>query len=214
VVSGIVGQTRAQLLFCGRAGHAGTTPMNLRSDALCAAAEFISGVETIARTNSPLVATTGQISVLPGATNVIPGEARLSLDVRHPDDTARQNACQDFVMLGNKIAAQRGITFSWQILHETAAVHCDPRLSALLGQAVARHQPETLFLSSGAGHDAVAFSAITPVAMLFVRCKGGISHHPDEFASQEDIAVAISIMNDFLDLLAKELARETAQAQT
>lgn len=214
VVSGIAGQTRAQVIFRGRAQHAGTTPMNLRADALCAAAEFITSIETIAREHEPLVATTGQISVLPGTTNVIPGEARLSLDIRHPSDTERKVACKAFWLSAKGIAADRGLDLSWNITHETAAIVCDPGLSASLGEAVGRHLPETLFLHSGAGHDAVALSAITPVAMLFVRCKGDISHHPDEFASVEDIAVAIAIMNDFLDSMAKEVASEAAQPKT
>ena len=210
VVSGIAGQTRAQVIFHGRARHAGTTPMMLRADALCGAAEFITSVETIAREHEPLVATTGQLSVLPGAANVIPGEVQLSLDIRHPSDTERKVACKAFWQSGKEIASGRGLDFSWNVTQASDAIVCDPGLSASLGEAVGRHLPETLFLHSGAGHDAVALSAITPVAMLFVRCKGGISHHPDEFASVEDIAVAISTMNDFLSSLAKKVAGETA----
>jgi allantoate deiminase len=204
VVSGIAGQTRAELLFRGRAQHAGTTPMTMRADALCAAAELISMVEQQAREHEPLVATIGQLALEPGAGNVIPGEARMSLDVRHPTDSERENACKAFMLMGNVIASKRGINFYWKTVHATSAVYCDPQLSNLLGQAVARHQPERLILHSGAGHDAVALSAITPVAMLFVRCKGGISHHPDELASVEDIGVAVEIMNDFINLLAHE----------
>src|SRR4029077_1553397 len=101
-----------------------------------------------------------------------------------------------------EISNKRKIKFTIEIVHQTAAVACDQRLSALLAKAVRQHQLEIPLLPSGAGHDAATMAAITPVTMLFVRCKGGISHHPDESASKKDIRVAIAVMNDFLQLLA------------
>jgi allantoate deiminase len=202
VVQAIAGQTRLRFNFSGQAGHAGTTPMSLRRDALCAAAEFISAVETFARRTRGLVATVGEIAALPGASNVVPGKVRLSLDVRHPIDAIRNRVVSTLKQKAREIVNKRKIKFAVEIVHQTAAVACDLRLSALLAKAVMQHQLEIPLLPSGAGHDAAAMSAITPVAMLFVRCKAGISHHPDESASKKDVRVAIAVMHDFLQLLA------------
>src|SRR6185436_4163226 len=150
-----------------------------------------------------LVATVGEIAALPGASNVIPGEARLSLDVRHPDDTVRRRACEELKTRAEEIAAGRGVQVSWELVHENPAVVCDRRLTAVLNEAVKRQQKDSPLLASGAGHDAAAMAAVTPVTMLFVRCKGGISHHPDESATLEDVRVAIAVMSSFLQQLDK-----------
>jgi allantoate deiminase len=213
IVTAIAGQTRVRLTFTGRAGHAGTTPMNLRRDALCAAAEFISTVETIAlrqRGNnaySGLVATVGEISALPGASNVIPGEVRLSLDVRHAKDSVRQRAVATLKQKAIKIARKRNIKISAEIVHQSPAVACDGSLSSILTKAAAQHQKHVPSFPSGAGHDAAAMAAITPIAMLFVRCKAGISHHPDESVSVQDVRTAISVTIDFMEQLAGEVSR-------
>jgi len=201
VVIAIAGQTRAKVTFTGRAGHAGTTPMNLRRDALCAAAQFILAVEALARRRDGLAATVGEICALPGAGNVIPGEVRLSIDVRHPEDEAREAACHELRERAAKITEERNLRLNWQVVHQIAAVACDRRLSGLLSEAVSRHQSELVLLPSGAGHDAAALSAITPVAMLFVRCKDGLSHHPNESAQIEDVRTAIEVLHDFIHLL-------------
>jgi allantoate deiminase len=203
VVSAISGQTRARLNFRGEAGHAGTVPMNLRKDALCAAAEFVLAVEALGRSRGGLVATVGEIAALPGATNVIPGEATLSLDVRHPDDAVREQAVTELKQRAEEIAAERGMFLQWEISHKNGAVICDRRLTTVLENAVKRHQKEAPLLASGAGHDAAALAAICPVAMLFVRCRGGISHNPAESATEADVAVAIGVMNDFISALGK-----------
>jgi allantoate deiminase len=202
VVTAIAGQTRMRLNFTGRAGHAGTTPMNSRRDALCAAAEFISVVEILARRTSGLVATVGEITALPGASNVIPGEVSLSLDARHPTDAIRARAVSAFRRKAIEISRRRKIKVTAEIVHQSGAVNCDRRLSALLAKSVKPHQREVPSLPSGAGHDAAALAAIIPVAMLFVRCKGGISHHPDESVRLEDISVAISVLGSFIERLA------------
>jgi allantoate deiminase len=212
VVTSIAGQTRARLTFSGRAGHAGATPMNLRRDALCAAAEFISAVETFARSRrsdvagSGLVATVGEIMALPGATNVIPGEVRLSLDVRHAKDSIRKRTVARLKKKAGEIARKRHIKLSVEVVHQSAAVVCDRALSGLLTKAAAQHEKRVPSLPSGAGHDAAAVAAITPVAMLFVRCKGGISHHPDESVRIEDVRTAISVMGDFIKRLAAQVS--------
>jgi acetylornithine deacetylase/succinyl-diaminopimelate desuccinylase-like protein len=160
-------------------------------------------VEGLAQNRGGLVATVGEIAVLPGASNVIPGEARLSLDVRHPDDTVRINAGEELRQRAEEIAAERGVILKWEMVHQTAAVVCDRRLTLLLENAVKRQQKEAPLLASGAGHDAAALSAICPVAMLFVRCKGGISHNPAESASEADLRVALAVVNDFIQSLAR-----------
>ncbi len=202
VVTAIAGQTRAHLAFNGRAGHAGTTPMALRRDALCAAAQLILEVEALAKNQAGLVATVGALQAFPGVSNVIPAQAQLSLDLRHPVDDVRRSACAELRKRARTIATARKLQVHWEAVSETAAVQCDSRLSAVLGEAVKQHQKSLVRLPSGAGHDAAAMAAIAPVAMLFVRCKGGISHHPEESASEADIRIAIAVMGDFLQRLA------------
>jgi allantoate deiminase len=204
VVTAIAGQTRMKLTFTGHAGHAGTTPMNMRRDALCAAAEFLLDAELLAKSQDGLVATVGEITARPGASNVIPGQVQLSLDVRHAEDRARQAAVAELEKRAATVAAERKVGLNWQHVHQSPAVTCDQLLSSVLSEAVKRHQQEVVSLQSGAGHDAAAMAAITPATMLFVRCKGGISHHPDESASVEDVRVAIEVMNDFINLLCAE----------
>ncbi len=202
VVSGIAGQTRARVTFTGRAGHAGTTPMNLRQDALCAAAEMVLAVEELAKKTAGLVATVGEVSAKPGVSNVIPGEVRLSLDVRHIKDSVRKSAQQALQKMAAQIARRRKLKLDFTVVHEAAAVDCSEKLSALLGEAVKRRQKKVIQLSSGAGHDAAVMAGITPAAMLFIRCKSGISHHPEESVKTTDVQVALDVMNDFLQLLA------------
>ncbi len=206
VVSGIAGQTRGRLTFRGEAGHAGTTPMALRRDALAGAAEFVSFAETLARATEPLVTTVGTLAVAPGAPNVIPGEVVLSLDVRHPRDTSRRAAIELVLDAAKKIARHRKLEFAWETTQDNGAVACSPELTAVLEKSVRAVQRRSLSLVSGAGHDAVVMSQLTPIAMLFVRCRDGLSHHPDEFASPADLEVALRVIVDFLERLAKEAA--------
>jgi allantoate deiminase len=202
VVSAIAGQTRSELRFAGQAGHAGTVPMKLRRDALCAAAEFSVAVEHRARMVGGLLATVGQFAAFPGATNVIPGEVVLSLDVRHADDETRNRACAQMKDLACRIGSARKVQVSMRTLHEADSVVCDRRLSQVLSTTVKKRVGRSITLASGAGHDAAAMAAITPVAMLFVRCRGGISHHPNESVKVRDIRAAISVVSDFILQLA------------
>lgn len=203
VVTAIAGQSRVRISFLGEAGHAGTVPMKLRRDALCAAAEFVLAVEDLAQQRGGLVATVGEIAALPGATNVIPGEAKLSLDVRHPEDAVREQATVALQRRAEEIAAERGVVLRWELSHQNRAVICERRFTTLMENAVKRHQQEAPLLASGAGHDAAAMAAVCPVTMLFVRCKAGISHNPAESATEADVAVAIAVLNDFLAQLAR-----------
>lgn len=205
VVSAIAGQSRGRLIFRGKAGHAGTTPMLLRRDALAAAAEMVLVAEALARRSPPLVATVGTVSVLPGAANVIPGEVTLSLDVRHPRDAARTAAIKALVAAARKTAHRRQLTVEWQLTQENSAVPCAPDLTERLARSVRAVQGRTISLVSGAGHDAVVLSKLTPVAMLFVRCRDGLSHHPDEYAATADLAMALRVVEDFIARLARDV---------
>jgi allantoate deiminase len=204
VVSAIAGQSRVAVAFQGTAGHAGTVSMNLRRDALPAAAEFILGVERIARQTPDLVATVGQIDVSPGASNVIPGLVHLTLDVRHPDDSVRGDALGEMAAIAAEIATSRTLKMEWTVRMEQPAIACDATLTSLLASAVDRSGTAVVRLHSGAGHDAVAMAAATPVAMLFVRCAGGVSHHPAEAVMTDDVAVAIDVLDRFLEALSLE----------
>lgn len=204
VVSAIAGQSRVAVAFQGKAGHAGTVSMTLRRDALPAAADFILAVERIARETPHLVATVGQLDVIPGASNVIPGLVQLTLDVRHPDDRVRRDALSAMASMAGKIATSRSLQLEWHVRMEQQATACDDTLTALLGTAVEASGTPVVRLHSGAGHDAVAMAGVVPVAMLFVRCAGGISHHPAESVAPDDVAVAVDVLDRFLDVLAAE----------
>jgi allantoate deiminase len=204
VVTAIQGQTRAEVRFTGTAGHAGTVPPPLRRDALCAASEFVLAVESLARQQAALVATVGQIAAYPGASNVIPGSVTLSLDVRHPEDTVRVAACVELERQATAIATRRDVQVDFQVAQATASVPCDARLALLLSRALEEQGVPVTRLSSGAGHDAAIMAGLTRMAMLFVRCAGGISHNPAESVTESDVAAAIAALERFLVLLAEE----------
>jgi allantoate deiminase len=205
VVSAISGQNRMSVSFTGEAGHAGTVPMSLRHDALCAAAEFVLAVETLAHSLPDVVATVGQVIVQPGASNVIPGKVVLSLDVRHQDNTVRELACDQLEELAREICVARDVSLYWQLLQEHRTVPCAPGLTRLLERAIGETGYSLLSLPSGAGHDAVTLSELTDIAMLFVRCRDGISHNPAESVTVEDVVVAIKMLERFLLLLSTRI---------
>jgi len=198
VVTAIAGQTRGTVTFEGQPGHAGTTPMKLRKDALCGAAEFVLAVEQYARQRPGLVATVGQITADPNVSNVIPGRCLLTVDLRHQEDAPRIKATQDLVTVLNEIQQRRGVKALTRIVQATASVPCSTELSDLLRNAARKHQPNVIDLPSGAGHDAAVMAKITPVAMLFVRCAGGLSHHPDEAVRVDDVRIALNVLTDFV----------------
>ncbi len=204
IVSAIASQSRLTVQFTGEAGHAGTIPMSLRHDALCAAAEFVLAAEAHARSVPGVVATVGQINVQPSASNVIPGQVALSLDVRHQDDHTLLQACQHLEAQAHAIGQARGVTVEWHLLKEYHAIPCSPRMMGILEQAISAEGYAALTLTSGAGHDAAVISELTDIGMLFVRCRGGISHHPAESVTQADVTVAIRVLERFLQQLAKE----------
>lgn len=198
VVSGIVGQSRLRVEFLGESGHAGTTPMAGRRDALVAASRFVSAVREVATRCDDLHATVGKLEVIPNAPNVIPERVELSLDVRHPRDEDRDQAVTHLLSEADRFADEEGCAF--RVIERTAqsAVRVDEAMTHCLTQSIAQSGVEPLRLSSGAGHDAVIMASRFPTAMLFVRHPGGISHHPDERVEPADVAVAIRVLRDFV----------------
>jgi allantoate deiminase len=200
VVTAIAGQTGATVTFLGVAGHAGTVPMSLRRDALTAAAQWILAVETFARGQDGLVATVGQLTLGPGAGNVIPSRVELTLDLRHAEDLVRIRAGAQLRRHAETIASSRDVEVQWSS-DETPAVSLSPDLTERLAEAVAASGRPVVRLPSGAGHDAAIVSMIAPAAMLFVRCAGGVSHNPAESVTVDDVAAAIDATTRFLELV-------------
>jgi allantoate deiminase len=202
VVKAIVGQNRLEFTFSGQANHAGTTPMNLRHDALAAAAEWIIAVEHLAQRTAGLVATVGFVEAKPGATNVIAGEVRATLDIRHASDVARTEALDELIRQAESIAAKRGVTVKWRTLLAQHAVAMDPFLTGQIEQAIQKSGCEAHRMASGAGHDAMILAEKVPAAMIFLRSPGGISHDPSESVHLDDVAKALECGHHLLTDLA------------
>jgi allantoate deiminase len=194
VVSAINGITRARAHVTGEAGHAGTVPMQMRRDALAAVAEMIGVVERIGARRSDTVATVGVTQVQPGAINVIPARVDFTLDARSPDDTQRHAMVADIVAECEAVAARRGLGFVLEPFMDSPATPMDSGLIAAFESAVGACGLAPMRLASGAGHDAVAMAHLCPAAMLFVRCKGGISHNPAESITVEDADAAARVL--------------------
>ena len=214
VVESIAGQSRLEFTFLGRSNHAGTTPMHLRYDALAAAAEWIAAVERLARSVAGLVATVGRIEAKPGAANVIAGETRLSLDVRHGSDQIRIQAAQDLVEQAQEIAKRRGLTARWSTLLEQRAVAMDPFLVAEIEHAIEKTGSVAHRMVSGAGHDAMILAEKVPAAIIFLRTPGGISHDPAESVAVEDVEKAMECGLHLLDQLAALSAASLVRASS
>ncbi|MEO8370680.1 MAG: allantoate amidohydrolase [Candidatus Solibacter sp.] len=198
VVTAIVGQTRAEVRFRGAANHAGTTPMRLRRDALAAAGRWIACVERFARATPGALATVGSIHAYPGAGNVIAGEVLATLDLRHADDGVRHALTSTLRLAAEAIAKSRDLALEWDMRMDQAAVACDTALTEMLSRAVESAGHRVHRLASGAGHDAMIIATMMPVAMLFVRSPGGISHHPDESVRAVDVDAALAAGVAFL----------------
>lgn len=199
VVTAISGASRFMIELEGMAGHAGTVPMHLRRDALAGAAECISAIERLCRGEAGLVGTVGQIGAEPGATNVIPGRVRFTADIRAPGDQLRRDAVAAVIDAIDEIASLRGLKARITKTHENGTALCAPWLRDQLGAAIEASGHRVLELPSGAGHDGMAMIDITDIAMLFVRCRGGVSHHPDEHVSEEDVAAGARILLRFIE---------------
>jgi allantoate deiminase len=214
VVEAIAGQRRMEFTFTGRANHAGTTPMQLRHDAIAAAAEWILAVEQTAKGDPDLVATVGKIEAKPGATNVIAGETQATLDIRHKWDDVGARAAATLIRLGQEIAAQRRLSVRHSVLLNQGAVAMDPFLVNQIETAIRKIRCEPHRMTSGAGHDAMILAEKVPAAMIFLRSPGGISHDPAEAVIVDDVAKAIECGMQLLDQLAKseEFLKRTCRA--
>ena len=198
VVSAINGFSRLRVTLRGEAGHAGTVPMTLRRDALAAAAECVLALERLAQAQPDVVGTVGRIEARPGAINVIPGEVQFTVDLRAPVDATREQAAAAVRADIARISKKRRVLFEVETLQELGSSACAPELMAQLERAVSAEGVRVLRLPSGAGHDGMAMKAIADIAMLFVRCKGGISHNPAESIREEDAGIGAAILYRFM----------------
>ncbi len=198
VVTAINGATRWALTVKGEPGHAGTVPMAMRHDALTAAAEMALAIEKIGRAHESVVATVGRFQAYPGAVNVIPGDVRFSLDTRAPDDSLREKITATIEAECKTIAARRHVTLHIEPLSSAKATPMAQSFITGLSDAIGRRQISPRLLPSGAGHDAMAMAELCPAGMMFVRCKGGISHSPLESMTEDDCDTAIDVLLDFV----------------
>ena len=200
VVTAISGATRLALSLTGTAGHAGTVPMGLRRDALAGAAECIVAIEELCRTDSGgLVGTVGYIHARPGATNVIPGQVSFTMDVRAATDMHRKRAVADMVRRIEGIAKARGLALQADVTHENRTVPCAPWLRQQIANAIADEGVTVFELPSGAGHDGMAMIDIADVGMIFVRCRGGVSHSPAEHVDAADADCGARVLLRFIE---------------
>ncbi|MBC7586639.1 MAG: allantoate amidohydrolase [Tardiphaga sp.] len=195
VVTAIAGATRLAVELRGMAGHAGTVPMALRRDALAGAAECIVAIEEFcASDRDGLVGTVGYINAMPGATNVIPGMVSFTIDMRSPRDSFRKLAVADVVRQIEEIARRRHLALEINVTHENRTVPCAAWLQQQVAEAVKDEGYPVFELPSGAGHDGMAMIDIADVAMLFVCCRGGISHHPAEHVEPADVEAGARVL--------------------
>jgi allantoate deiminase len=200
VVTAISGATRLAASLTGMAGHAGTVPMRLRRDALAGAAECISVIEELCRTDTDgLVGTVGYIHARPGATNVIPGQVSFTIDLRAATDSHRTRATADIVRHIEAVAKRRKLVLQVDVTHENRTVPCASWLKAQVAEAIAAEGFRVFELPSGAGHDGMAMIDIADVGMMFVRCRGGISHHPDEHVDKADADLGARVLLRFIE---------------
>jgi len=206
IVTSIAGQSRFSITVTGEAGHAGTVPMALRRDALAASAEMMLVIEDVARAGSAhqMVATVGRLAARPGAVNVIPAEVVFTLDIRADADAPRLAAIAELEARFRAIAAGRGASVIMDKFYESPTTPCAPRLQEAFTGAARDLGVADRRLASGAGHDGHAMHHLTDVGMLFVRCRGGISHNPAEFATIDDMGLAVEALIKAVERLAAD----------
>ena len=206
-VTAISGAQRLKISVNGQAGHAGTVPMKLRVDALVAASECVIGVEKIAMEISGVVGTVGQLITSPGAPNVIPGNVEFTVDLRAEKDCDRDLAFLRIKQKFKFIANKRGVEIIFTVTHVAKSIDCDPRLIEVIGSAISELGWSVENLPSGAGHDAAAMASLVPVGMVFLRCKDGISHSPEESISNEDASIGIEVLSEVVRKIADDYSR-------
>jgi allantoate deiminase len=200
VVTAIAGQTYLNVELLGEAGHAGTVPMMLRRDALAGSAEVILLAERLAReTDGAVVATVGHLRIPAAAANVIAGSVALIVDIRSGSDEARHQFVETFKAEIRALADRRHLGLMITETRNVATTPCDPALQDAMAAAIVATGGEPINLASGAGHDGTAMAKLCPIAMMFVRCRGGISHNPAEYASPADMGLAVAALIRFIE---------------
>lgn len=201
VVTALTGIERHRIRIQGKASHAGTTPMHNRHDALVAAADVIHQVEAICSATEGMVGVVGKIEVSPNAVNVIPDHVDLTIELRAPERFVRVNGRGQILSALPNIATNRRVEISADQTYEAEGVPCTDWIMNGLGQAIGEQGFEPFRLFSGAGHDGLAMHDLCDIGMLFVRCRDGLSHHPDEAVTAQDIDVAAKVLIDFLQMV-------------
>jgi allantoate deiminase len=205
IVEQITGYRQVWIELRGQANHAGTTPMDLRRDPMAGAAEIVSGViDTAHRMGRPAVTTVGRMVVEPNGRAVVPDRVGFTVDARHTDADGLARLLERHDGLWTEVAARRGLDLSVRVDSDRQPCPCDPGLVEALAAAAESASVPAMRMASGAVHDAMQFASVCPVAMLFVRSRGGISHSPEEFTSAEDAAAGAEVLARALAQLANE----------
>lgn len=194
IVTGIVNELWLKCTFKGEAGHAGTTPMTMRHDALVAAAEFVQTVEQEARKTGTTVATVGKMSVLPGGINIIPGTVEITLDLRDLNQEVSDQVEDAIFKEAKRICRERNLEMRTEVLQRIPPSLCSEEFQLAAKAAFEKLGFEPFYLPSGAGHDAMQVVNICPIGMIFIRSKDGISHNPAEWSSPEDCADGVNVL--------------------
>jgi N-carbamoyl-L-amino-acid hydrolase len=204
IVTKIAAPASLRVSIAGAGGHAGGVLMPDRRDALCAAAELILAIENAARTSGAVdtVATVGICEVFPGAVNSIPSRVDLSVDIRDTSLERRDAVMRAIQGARQTVAIRRQVSIHEELLNADAPAQCDPSITETLSQCCVKHQLAFIPMVSRAYHDSLFMSRTAPVAMLFIPCRNGYSHRPDEYASREDIGRGVTVLAEALATLA------------
>jgi allantoate deiminase len=194
LVTGIVGVVWLKVTLFGEAGHAGTTPMHMRKDPMIAAAKIIQFAEENARKEESTVTTAGRVQAFPGGVNIIPAKVEFTLDIRDLSEQTLEKVIQEIKDYTSLVCEERHLTYNIELLHSLPAAMCSEDVKACIEEAIAEELGEVLHLPSGAGHDAMVMERITPMGMIFVRSKDGISHNPKEWSDQNDIGIGADVL--------------------
>jgi allantoate deiminase len=203
VVTGIAGPLWLKFIIEGEAGHAGTTPMNDRHDALVAATQVIQLIEEESSKTGSTVGTVGQLQLFPGGINIIPGKVEFSLDLRDIDEAVRDTVEKCIVESAKHLCEQRGVRLQTEVLQRVAPALCADVIQNKSKEACEKMGLESFSIASGAGHDGMQLTELCPMGMLFIRSKDGISHNPAEWSSKEDCADGANVLYDTVLQLAQ-----------
>ena len=202
VVSGIAGPVWLRFIVKGEAGHAGTTPMNLRRDALAAAAALIGVIEEEASQTGTAVGTVGQLELEPGSINIIPGYVSFSLDLRDIDELVRDEVEGRIQREAYRICEERGVKLQVETLQRLVPVSCSDVVRSAARESCEELGLKPFEFGSGAGHDGMQLAGLCPIGMIFVRSKEGLSHNPDEYSTKEDCVAGTNVLYNALLKLA------------